>query len=79
MAKKRATPTEKEAARVAAPAPAPARSDAKVANLDEAKAALAMARSPSDIAAVLYGLAPAERGALHDEVVAARNRVLGVS
>lgn len=76
MAKKRTEPTVKEAARAEAPKPAAA--CYSCADVEQAKAALAAARTLPDILAVLYALPASERGKLHDEVVAARNRVLGV-
>jgi len=79
MAKKRDKPNEKEAARAAAPAPKPCCCEARCACLDEAKAKLAAAKSLPDIAAVLYGLPSEDRGKLYAEVVAARDRVLGVA
>jgi hypothetical protein len=79
MAKKRTEPTPKEAARVAAPKPAePCCYEGKGCCLDEARDALAKAATLADVAAVLYGLPPADRGKLHDEVVVARDRALGV-
>jgi len=77
MATKRTEPTPKEAARAAAPQPAA--ECYNCADVEQAKVALKAARTLPDILAVMYALPPAERGKLHDEVVEARNRVLGVA
>ena len=79
MAKKRATPNEKEAARVAASPVAgePCCYDGNACCLDAAKAALAAAKSLADILAVVYGQKPADRAKLHEDVAAARSRILG--
>lgn len=79
MAKKRTEPTAKEAARAAAPVPEPCCYEGKGCCLDAARDALAKAATLSDILAVMYALPASERGKLHDAVVAARSRVLGVA
>ena len=79
MAKKRDKPTEKEAARVAAPKAAPAPECYEKAGqcLDDAKAALKVAKTLPDILAVVYGLKPVDRARLAEDVAAARSRILG--
>lgn len=74
MAKKRATPTEKEAARAAASKPEPC---CEGACCQDAVTALEAAKTQSDILAVVYGLEPAKRAELHEAIVAARSRILG--
>lgn len=75
MAKKRATPNEKEAARAAASKPEAACCEEPCCQ--DAKAALEAAKTLPDILAVIYGLAPAKRAELHEAIVAARSRIQG--
>lgn len=75
MAKKRATPTEKEAARAAASKPEPCSCEG--ACCQDAKAALEAAKTLPDMLAVIYGLTPAKRAELHEAIAAARSRIMG--
>jgi hypothetical protein len=79
MATKRDKPTEKEAARVAVSKakPEPCCYGKNGCCLDEAKAALQKARTLEDILAVVYGLKPADRARLAEDVAEARSRILG--
>lgn len=76
MAKKRAAPTEKEAALAAASKPEPC---CEGPCCKDALAALAAAKTLPDIAAVVYALPPKDRAKLAEAIADARSRILGVS
>jgi len=48
-------------------------------DLGPARAAIAAARSVPDVLAVVYGLPPAQRQKLYEDVAAARSRIMGVA